>query len=87
MNRISILLAAALLSACGVDTRDRTWSKPGATEADFKRDSDDCYVNATTGPPDGSRPIHPVLQRAGDFDILNKCMRAKGWQDTAKRGA
>lgn len=64
------LIAAAFLASCSVLTHDRTFSKPGASDADWKRDSYECERDAglarQPGPPNGR--------------FYARCLEARGWK-------
>jgi hypothetical protein len=68
---IAIILCAGLLTACA-----KTWDKPGATEAEFNRDSYECQRDA--------RMAHGSFGGglAGQFYMMGfaeQCMGARGW--------
>lgn len=59
----TIAIAAVLLAGCGT-----TWTKPGATEADYRRDHYACERDAALLPP------------LAGIGMRERCMQAKGWR-------
>lgn len=80
---ISSLIAVTTLAACVTPT-PMVWTRPGATEADFERDKNQCIYesSALTQSVDyGYRTIFgQELDRAmRRNELAGLCMKAKGW--------
>jgi len=85
-SRIVILMCgAACLTAC-VDTSPagpQRWSKPGATEASFSEDHDECLAQAKDRPPqintlaNQGAPMSDLIEPQRVYDA---CMSAKGYR-------
>jgi hypothetical protein len=80
----SLSIAALVLVVSGSGcTTERGWTKAGAVEADFNRDSYECAREATSASRraaivDGSGLIRGEVK--SDKDLYRACMRARGYQ-------
>ncbi len=95
MGRVLALVLLALWSAgCTAGSR---WERPGATEADRRRDEAVCAAQANR---DRSVPAQRVIARAGgritegmelvtvrdfDSDTFDECMRTRGYERVPAR--
>jgi hypothetical protein len=76
------LCMAGLVGVLGCATAQPTWTKPGATCADLRRDLTDCEREAT-----GPQPFH-LWALSMDYDtakdriprVKRQCMQARGWR-------
>lgn len=94
MQRRALLVLMLLVlgtAACGAGTH---WQRPGATEADRRRDEAGCAAQANrdrsvparrglTGSPTrrGQDGIELVTVRDFDTGVFGECMRGRGYQE------
>jgi hypothetical protein len=90
MRRVAVLLLVALgIAACATGAR---WERPGASEAERRRDEAECAAQANR---DRSVPAQRITTRPGgrttegmelvtvrDFDsgVFDECMRTRGYE-------
>ncbi|MGO8917646.1 MAG: hypothetical protein ACLQJR_17210 [Stellaceae bacterium] len=85
-GRISPLLLLVLLALSGCQTQPADWTKPGATDADLRRDLADCEREGTGRPPFHFWALNEGYETARDriAPVKNECMAARGWRRAAE---
>lgn len=88
---LGVALLAALVGGCA----PTVWTKPGATEAEFHRDSYQCrqenthtavigygsgYGSVSGGTGYGEWSASQGTTRVTDWVMYARCMQARGWQ-------
>jgi hypothetical protein len=95
MRRVAVLLLVALgIAACATGAR---WERPGASEAERRRDEAECAAQANR---DRSVPAQRIVTRSGgrttegvglvtvrDLDpgVFDECMRTRGYDRVPAR--
>ena len=70
MRVLTLFAAAVTLAACAQDV---VWKKPGASDEDFKRDSEGCRSQAYAAQGMTSDPQRALI-------VYQSCMESKGWR-------
>jgi len=92
MKTAILLICAAVLAGCQTAANEVTWNKPGAVEADFVRDRDQCKYEtqrATVAMNSGAwqgigTEIGAAIEKGQrQRELYNSCMTARGYQQQA----
>jgi hypothetical protein len=89
-GRQTVALGLLVLAATGCATLAR-WDRPGASEAQARRDQADCAARASreaslpAGQPIGTHPGMPAdpqrtMERSTDTAAFDACMQERGYQ-------
>ena len=82
-RRVTRVLLVGLLSivTAGCSSTPHSWTRPGVTESDFKRDNDACVQKASTsGDAVDAKKHHSCLEDMGYYSTDD----GKGWHDGHK---
>jgi len=79
------LLLAALGTLSNCYSPEPTWTKPGASTSDLRRDLADCEREGTGLPPFHFWALNETYESARDriARVKNACMEERGWQMAA----
>ena len=77
------LLLAIFPALAGCQPHAAEWTKPGATDADLRRDLADCEREGTGRPPFHFWALNESYESARERigRLKNECMAARGWRD------
>lgn len=79
-----LLCAACLIALFGCQAPE-PWTKPGATDAELRRDLADCEREATGPGPFHFEALNETYEAARDriAEAKSACMKARGWKPSA----
>src|SRR5262249_32277153 len=83
-KRALLLVILSALPKCS--STEPTWTKPGASTADLRRDLVDCEREGTGLPPFHFWALNETYETARERigRVKNECMAARGWRQVAK---
>lgn len=82
----AIIATVSLLALAACDSPRVQWTKPGASDADYQRDWQECGTAATglTPPVFDARTMNAPAAPQDFFRQRNSCLLARGWHLTPR---